>query len=34
MVKAAHIKQMEPETTLMVASSLSVFLIQAMHGNS
>jgi agmatinase len=33
MVRPAHIKQMEPETTLMVASSLATFLIQAMHGN-
>lgn len=30
LVKAPHIKQIEPETTLMVASSLSTFLIQAM----
>jgi len=30
LVKAANIKQIEPETTLMVASSLSTFLIQAM----
>lgn len=30
LVKGADIKQMEPETTLMVASSLSTFLIQAM----
>ena len=30
MVKPPHIKQMEPETTLMVAQSLSTFLIQAM----
>lgn len=30
MVKPAHIRQIEPETTLMVASSLSTFLIQAM----
>jgi agmatinase len=29
-VKSAAIKQIEPETTLMVASSLSTFLIQAM----
>ena len=29
-VKSAAIKQMEPETTLMVAASLSTFLIQAM----
>lgn len=29
-VKGAAIKQIEPETTLMVASSLSTFLIQAM----
>ncbi len=34
MVKPPHIKQMEPETTLMVASALSTFLIQAMHGHS
>ena len=33
-VKPSHIKQVEPETTLMVASSLSTFLIQAMHGHS
>ena len=33
-VKPAHIKQPEPETTLMVASALSTFLIQAMHGHS
>ena len=30
MVKAPNIKQIEPETTLMVASALSTFLIQAM----
>lgn len=30
LVKASNIKQIEPETTLMVASSLSTFLIQAM----
>lgn len=30
MVKPAHIKQMEPETTLMVAQAISTFLIQAM----
>ena len=30
MVKPPHIKQMEPETTLMVAQSLSTFLIQAL----
>ena len=30
MIKPPHIKQMEPETTLMVAQSLSTFLIQAM----
>ena len=30
LVKAAHIKQIEPETTLMVAAALSTFLIQAM----
>lgn len=29
-VKSAAVKQIEPETTLMVASSLSTFLIQAM----
>lgn len=29
-VKASDIKQMEPETTLMVAAHLSIFLIQAM----
>ena len=29
-VKAANIKQIEPETTLLVASSLATFLIQAM----
>jgi agmatinase len=29
-VKPHHVKQIEPETTLMVASSLSTFLIQAM----
>ena len=34
MVKPSHIKQVEPETTLMVASALSTFLIQAMHGHS
>ena len=30
MVKAPNIKQIEPETTLMVAAALSTFLIQAM----
>ncbi len=30
MVKASNIKQVEPETTLLVASSLATFLIQAM----
>lgn len=30
MVKPTHIKQIEPETTLMVSSSISTFLIQAM----
>lgn len=30
MVKPPHIKQIEPETTLLVASALSTFLIQAM----
>ena len=30
MVKAPYIKQIEPETTLLVASALSTFLIQAM----
>ena len=30
MVKASHIKQIEPETTLMVSSSIATFLIQAM----
>ncbi len=30
MVKPLHIKQMEPETTLMVSSNISTFLIQAM----
>lgn len=30
MVKAAHLKQIEPETTLMVAQSFATFLIQAM----
>ncbi len=34
LVKASHIKQVEPETTLMVASALSTFLIQALHGHS
>lgn len=34
MVKPPHIKQVEPETTLMVASTLSTFLLQAMHANS
>lgn len=34
MVKAAHIKQIEPDTTLNIASALSTFLIQAMHGHS
>ncbi len=33
LVKASHIKQIEPETTLMVAASLSTFLIQAMGSN-
>jgi agmatinase len=33
MVRPPHIKQMEPETTLMVASSISTFLIQAMYGH-
>lgn len=33
MVKAPQIKQIEPETTLLVASALSVFLIQAMGSN-
>lgn len=32
-VKPHHVKQIEPETTLMVASSLSTFLIQAMGSN-
>jgi len=31
LVKHPHLKQMEPETTLMVASQLSTFLIQAMQ---
>ncbi len=30
LVKSSHIKQIEPETTLMVAAALSTFLIQAM----
>lgn len=30
MVKPLHIKQIEPETTLMVSSNISTFLIQAM----
>ena len=33
MVKAPQIKQIEPETTLLVASALSTFLIQAMGVN-
>jgi agmatinase len=33
MVKAPQIKQIEPETTLLVASALSTFLIQAMSSN-
>jgi agmatinase len=33
LVKAAHLKQIEPETTLMVASNISTFLIQAMGVN-
>lgn len=32
-VKGSDIKQIEPETTLMVASALSTFLIQAMGSN-
>ncbi len=31
LVKHPHLKQMEPETTLMVASQLSTFLMQAMR---
>ncbi len=34
LVKPHHIKQIEPETTLMVAASLSTFLIQAMGSNT
>jgi agmatinase len=30
MVRGAAIKQIEPETTLLVAAALSTFLIQAM----
>lgn len=33
MVKSSDIKQIEPETTLLVASALSTFLIQAMGAN-
>lgn len=33
LVKAPDIKQIEPETTLLVASALSTFLIQAMGSN-
>ncbi len=33
MVKSSDIKQVEPETTLLVASALSTFLIQAMGAN-
>ena len=33
MVKAPQIKQIEPETTLLVANALSTFLIQAMGHN-
>lgn len=33
MVKAADVKQIEPETTLLVASAISTFLIQAMGSN-
>ncbi len=34
MVKAPHITQMEPETTLMVAGSFATFLLQAMESKS